>query len=248
MVAVHSTRPARKASGKCGFLGIEKITCRNPRSCQQRIPVRGASGVLKQLYRPRVWKQDGVMSEIAITVGEAAKDFLGVLDRVERERESAVLLRNGQPVATLSPLPCSAPNCSELARRWSSLCQLPADEANAFADDIECARSSLRPVSGAMPRTHLGGFGEPWFDDRTARFTDCRHGSCPGSRSRHAQCPRVPAHRWTSSCGRDAVSALLSKLHPADNGPKLALLHARGDAATGPWRPENSRRGKNASG
>jgi antitoxin (DNA-binding transcriptional repressor) of toxin-antitoxin stability system len=45
------------------------------------------------------------MSETAISASEAAKDFLGLLARVERERQPAILLREGKPVATLSPVP-----------------------------------------------------------------------------------------------------------------------------------------------
>jgi antitoxin (DNA-binding transcriptional repressor) of toxin-antitoxin stability system len=79
------------------------------------------------------------MGETAISVTEAAKDFLGLLERVERKRESAILMREGKPVATLSPLPNAALTCAELADRWPTLQKLPPDEASAFADDIENA-------------------------------------------------------------------------------------------------------------
>jgi len=36
--------------------------------------------------------------------------------------------------------------CGELAGRWGNLEKLPADEANAFADDIEQSRDSLPPL------------------------------------------------------------------------------------------------------
>jgi antitoxin (DNA-binding transcriptional repressor) of toxin-antitoxin stability system len=89
------------------------------------------------------------MSETAVTVAEAARDFLRVLDRVEREREPAVLVREGKPVATLSPLPRTALTCAELFERWPKLEKLPPDEANAFADAIERARSDLPPLKPA---------------------------------------------------------------------------------------------------
>jgi antitoxin (DNA-binding transcriptional repressor) of toxin-antitoxin stability system len=89
------------------------------------------------------------MSETAVSVAEAAKDFLGLLARVERERESAVLVREGKPVATLNPLPTTAITCSELAERWPKLEKLPPDEAEAFADDIEKARAKLPPLRPA---------------------------------------------------------------------------------------------------
>ncbi len=87
------------------------------------------------------------MSETAVPVAEAAKDFLGLLDRVERKRETAILVREGKAVATLSPLPTAANTCAELAERWPNLQKLSPEEANAFADDIENARAKLpRPV------------------------------------------------------------------------------------------------------
>jgi hypothetical protein len=87
------------------------------------------------------------MSETAISVAEAAKDFLRVLDQVERERQPAVLMREGKPVATLNPFPGVAITCAELAKRWSKLEKLPPEEAVAFADDIEKARASLSPIT-----------------------------------------------------------------------------------------------------
>jgi antitoxin (DNA-binding transcriptional repressor) of toxin-antitoxin stability system len=86
------------------------------------------------------------MSESAIPVAEAAKDFLGLLDWVERRREPAILMREGRPVATLSPLPGAALTCGELAERWPKLDKLSPEEANAFADDLERARASLPPL------------------------------------------------------------------------------------------------------
>jgi hypothetical protein len=64
-------------------------------------------------------------------------------------REAAVLLREGKPVATLSPLPIPAITCSELAERWPSLAKLSPEEACAFAGDIEKARTTLPPLRPA---------------------------------------------------------------------------------------------------
>ena len=36
--------------------------------------------------------------------------------------------------------------CGELSGRWSQLEKLPADEASAFADDIEQSRANLPPL------------------------------------------------------------------------------------------------------
>jgi len=89
------------------------------------------------------------MSETAIPVAEAARDFLRVLDRVERGGEPAILVREGRPVATLSPIPTAALTCAELAERWPKLEKLAADEAFVFADDVEHSRANLSPPSAA---------------------------------------------------------------------------------------------------
>jgi len=89
------------------------------------------------------------MSETAVPVAEAAKDFLRLLDWVETKHESAILVREGRPVATLSPLPSPALTCAELADRWPKLDKLPPDEAGAFADDLEHARANLPPLKPA---------------------------------------------------------------------------------------------------
>jgi hypothetical protein len=51
------------------------------------------------------------------------------------------LLDAGSPVSGLT--------CGELAERWDSLDKLPADEACAFADDLERSRVSLPAVKSA---------------------------------------------------------------------------------------------------
>lgn len=89
------------------------------------------------------------MNGIAISVADAAKDFLKLLDLVERKGESAVLVREGIAVATLSPVPGPALTCAELADRCSHWTKLPPEEANAFADDIESARRNLPPLKSA---------------------------------------------------------------------------------------------------
>ena len=89
------------------------------------------------------------MSETAVPVGEAAEDFLRLLDWAGRQQESAILVREGRPVATVSPLPSAALSCAELAERWPKLDKLSPDEANAFADDLEQARASLPPLKAA---------------------------------------------------------------------------------------------------
>jgi len=89
------------------------------------------------------------MTEIAITVAEAAKDFLAVLARVESQKEPAVLLREGKPIARIVPYYAPAANCEELASIWENLEKLPFDEAEAFADDLEDSRKKLPAIKVA---------------------------------------------------------------------------------------------------
>jgi hypothetical protein len=72
-----------------------------------------------------------------------------VLDLVVRNRESAVLIREGKAVATLRPAPGPALTGAELAERWEKMDKLPPDEARAFANDIEACRSNLPPLKSA---------------------------------------------------------------------------------------------------
>ncbi len=83
------------------------------------------------------------MRETAISVADAAKDFLRLLEVVERKREPAILVREGKAVATLTPVPETAHNCAELADRWLKLERLAPNEGEAFAADIEHARANL---------------------------------------------------------------------------------------------------------
>ena len=89
------------------------------------------------------------MSETTIPVAEAAKDFLRLLEQVERNGEPAILVRDGKRVATLNPVPTPALNCAELADRWPNLERLAPDEAISFADDIEKAHLTLPAVKPA---------------------------------------------------------------------------------------------------
>jgi len=89
------------------------------------------------------------MSETAISVADAAKDFMRVIERVEKRQESAVLVRDGQPVARLVPFCKPAATGEELAERWSRLDRLPSEEAAAFAEDLEKARQSLPALKSA---------------------------------------------------------------------------------------------------
>lgn len=66
-------------------------------------------------------------------------------------RGAETLPLKGRALLTLLDSGASFParTCGELAERWSGLERLSADEANAFADDVEHARATLPPLKSA---------------------------------------------------------------------------------------------------
>ena len=82
-----------------------------------------------------------------LTVTEAARDLPGVIRRIVRDGDSALLTDDGRPVARLlSVTPTTAPTGRELADAWRAAPHLPAEEAEAFAADLEAARTALLPL------------------------------------------------------------------------------------------------------
>jgi prevent-host-death family protein len=85
--------------------------------------------------------------ERRISATEAARNFSDLLNRVFYRGESAVLIRNGVPVARLvPPEPATAP-AEELARRWETLPHLTPAEADRLADELGEARRALPPAA-----------------------------------------------------------------------------------------------------
>ena len=73
---------------------------------------------------------------IAVTATQAARNFAGILDQVERG-ETIVITRDGVPIGRLSP-----ERLTSAERLKAALRDNPADEG--FADDLEAARADLR--------------------------------------------------------------------------------------------------------
>jgi prevent-host-death family protein len=86
------------------------------------------------------------MSEQAVSVSEAAKHFAGLVSRVVRRRESALLLKRGKPVARLVPLEPRPKTGRELAKAGSKRARLSPEEAAVFEGDLAEARRQLPPV------------------------------------------------------------------------------------------------------
>lgn len=98
---------------------------------------------------------------MAIPVDDAAQDFLGLRARAERTREPATLIRDGEPVGKLVPVPRRAATGVELADRWAKIPSFPVEAIEDSAAGLEQARAA--PCAAAPPygaragrRPHFG--------------------------------------------------------------------------------------------
>jgi antitoxin (DNA-binding transcriptional repressor) of toxin-antitoxin stability system len=80
------------------------------------------------------------MSERILTVTEAARGFADLINRIYYRNESALLVRNGTPVARIVPVRPPRLTGAELADWWERRPVLAPEDADAFADDVEAAR------------------------------------------------------------------------------------------------------------
>jgi antitoxin (DNA-binding transcriptional repressor) of toxin-antitoxin stability system len=86
-----------------------------------------------------------------LTATEVARRWAEVLNRVAYRRESFVVVRGNRPVAELRPVPM-ATHLVDLPNLMASLPRLNAEEAEAFAADLDLARaehahSQLHPAT-----------------------------------------------------------------------------------------------------
>jgi len=84
-----------------------------------------------------------------LTVTEAARNFSDLLNRVFYRGESAILIRNGIPVARVVPAEPPSVPARELAERWAALPHLTRSDADRLAEQLDEARRALPP---ALPR------------------------------------------------------------------------------------------------
>ena len=84
------------------------------------------------------------MPEQHISVTAAARGFSDLVNRIRYLGESAVLVKNGAPVARIAPFTPEPerPSAADLARRLIVV-QLPPDERDRFAIDLSLARATL---------------------------------------------------------------------------------------------------------
>lgn len=78
-----------------------------------------------------------------ISVTEAARNFADCVNRVHYQNVTFVLLKNGVPVAKLSPEGEKTCSGSDLAQALSAD-ELPAAEAKAWHRDLAAARKRLK--------------------------------------------------------------------------------------------------------
>lgn len=86
-----------------------------------------------------------------ITVTEAARNFAEYLNRVAYRRESFLLVRGNKPVAELRPV-ATCRRLGDLPAMIASLPRLTPEEAGAFTEDVEQARSESERI----------GLSDPW--------------------------------------------------------------------------------------
>lgn len=83
-----------------------------------------------------------------LSVTEVARHFADYVSRVAYRGESFVLIKGGRPMAELRPLP-SGRRLGDLPGLLAGLPRL--DDADAFAEDIERARTELLAVEVRDP-------------------------------------------------------------------------------------------------
>lgn len=86
----------------------------------------------------------------SLTVTEVVRHFADYVNRVAYRRESFILLRGNKPVAELRPLPAGR-RLAELPGLFASLPHLVTEDADAFAADLERARSDLTQLEVRDP-------------------------------------------------------------------------------------------------
>lgn len=76
-----------------------------------------------------------------LTVTEATRDFLDVVNPVPDRRETTVFLKGGRPVARIVPVASAPMTGRMLAEKWAGLPHLDADDAAARAAEIAATRA-----------------------------------------------------------------------------------------------------------
>jgi antitoxin (DNA-binding transcriptional repressor) of toxin-antitoxin stability system len=85
------------------------------------------------------------MNETVMTIEDAAARLPELVEQIRVQREAAVILRAGRPVARIVPVPAAGEVSEDLIaflRRWQS--EYPGPDER-LADDIEDSRRAVQP-------------------------------------------------------------------------------------------------------
>jgi len=83
------------------------------------------------------------MSEIAISVTEAARNFADCLNRAHYQGQEFLLLKNGIPFARITPVEGRRFTTKDLAKALAKVKLTPA-ESRAWQRDLKAARKALK--------------------------------------------------------------------------------------------------------
>jgi len=83
------------------------------------------------------------MSDTAISVTEAARNFADCVNKAHYQGQSFVLLKNGVPFARLIPASAPANTGKDLAAALREV-QLSAEDARAWSRDLKAARKKRK--------------------------------------------------------------------------------------------------------
>lgn len=93
------------------------------------------------------------MPPTEVSATEAARRLGDLLARVRYRGESFLIRRGRTIVAQLAPPPWAGRPAREVAESWSRRSRLGADEARAFARDVDAGRRRLnQPPKSPWPR------------------------------------------------------------------------------------------------
>ncbi len=84
------------------------------------------------------------MSDVVLTVTEAARNFADCVNRAHYQQQTFVLVKNGVPFARIVPAGKSFCRGQDLAEALSRV-ELSAAEARAWRRDLKAGRKKLKP-------------------------------------------------------------------------------------------------------
>jgi antitoxin (DNA-binding transcriptional repressor) of toxin-antitoxin stability system len=80
-----------------------------------------------------------------ISVTEAARNFADCINRAHYQNVTFVLLKNGSPMAHITPASDKVCTGRDLAAALAEV-ELPTEEARSWGNDLRSARKNLKPL------------------------------------------------------------------------------------------------------